>query len=193
MTLSADIHKQQLRQHYLSLRSSIHPQQAKEAAAQLAQHVLALVGRDAKIVAAYCAIHAEMDMQPACQLLAEAGHALCLPVMARPAEPLVFRHWEYGQPLVSGRHGIQVPPEDEHEVTPDIVLIPLVAFDETGHRLGYGAGYYDRTIAALHAASKRPLCIGVGYALQQAATLPAQAHDEQLDAVITEAGITRFT
>jgi 5-formyltetrahydrofolate cyclo-ligase len=193
MTLADDSHKQQLRAHYLMLRKAITAGEAERSALQLAQHVASFIPDTVQIIAAYTPVRSEIDVLPACVALVKTGRTICLPVIMADAQPLSFRRWNPGEALVSGRHGIAVPPESEPEVQPDMVLVPLLAFDAKGHRLGYGAGYYDRTIAALHAAKKRPLCVGVGYDLQQAELLPTQAHDEQLDAVITPLGMMRFT
>jgi len=114
---------------------------------------------------------------------------VCLPVTTGYA-PLVFRGWRPGAAMISDSFGVEVP-EDETEVVPQVLVVPMLAFDERGHRLGYGAGHYDRTLEKL-----RPLgpvmAVGFAYEAQLADTLPIEPTDQPLDAIVTEAGIRRF-
>jgi 5-formyltetrahydrofolate cyclo-ligase len=105
-------------------------------------------------------------------------------VMGR-GRPLVFRAWAWGEPLGKGQWGIREPRPDAPEVEPDILLVPLAAFDRVGHRIGYGAGYYDLTLTALRAA-KPIVALGLAYAAQEIAAVPATARDARLDLVLTE-------
>jgi 5-formyltetrahydrofolate cyclo-ligase len=115
---------------------------------------------------------------------------LALPVVERRGAPLVFRRWRPDMALKPGAYGIPAPPEDAPTLTPDIVLVPLVAFDRFGHRLGYGGGYYDRTLARLRA--ERPVqAIGCAHAAQEVARIPAMATDARLDWLLTERGARR--
>ena len=102
---------------------------------------------------------------------------------------LIFRRWRIGHALEMGRYGIEIPPEGEPEVVPDAVIVPLVAFDSKGYRLGYGAGFYDATIHQLRRLQKKLQVIGVGFAAQQVVAIPAERHDAKLDGVVTEKGI----
>ena len=141
------------------------------------------------IVAGYAAVRGEADPFPLMAALANQGHALCLPQTR--GETLVFRTWKPGDPLVVGRFNIPEPDDKARERRPDLVLVPLLAFDANGHRLGYGAGYYDRYLRA--ARSKRTIsAIGIAYAGQELPELPHEDSDEVLDAVVTEAGVRRF-
>jgi 5,10-methenyltetrahydrofolate synthetase len=123
-----------------------------------------------------------------------------MPVVVIPAAPMIFRAWTPATPMTTDRHGIPVPvdiPADpttgdaviEPNIAPDILLLPLVAFDAAGYRLGYGGGYFDRTLAAR---VPRPRAIGVGFELARVPDIRPQAHDLPLDAIVTEAGVTRF-
>lgn len=142
------------------------------------------------VVAGYVAIRGEMDVMPLMGTLALHGHALALPQVVDLHSPLLFRRWSEGTDLVNGVLGIQTPdPATAPEVVPDVLLVPLLAFDAAGHRLGYGAGHYDRTIAGM---KKRPLCIGVGYHFQKIDSLPYDAHDQKLDIAVTDKEIIRF-
>jgi 5-formyltetrahydrofolate cyclo-ligase len=141
------------------------------------------------IIAGYAAMRGEADPFPLMAALANQGHALCLPQTR--AKRLVFRSWKPGDPLVVGRLNILEPDDNARERRPDLLLVPLLAFDSRGHRLGYGAGYYDRYLR--EARSKRTIiAIGIAYAGQEVPELPDEDTDEVLDAVVTELGVRRF-
>jgi 5-formyltetrahydrofolate cyclo-ligase len=113
------------------------------------------------------------------------GHLCALPVVARRRAPLIFRRWAPETALVPGAHGEGVPPECAEEVVPDLVIVPGLAFDRDGFRLGYGAGYYDRTLAALR--TSRPVAaVGLAYAEQLIGHVPRGERDEPLDWIVTE-------
>lgn len=163
------------------------------AARQAAGHALeALHAAHASgTVAAYLAIRSEIDAMPLMLALSGLGFDVALPVIVGRGQPLVFRRWTPGAPLEGGPFGTSVP-KDAAEVVPDVLIVPMLAFDARCHRLGYGGGFYDRTIADLRA--RRPLhAFGLAYAGQQMQTLPVEATDMQLDAVVTEAGIVSPT
>jgi 5-formyltetrahydrofolate cyclo-ligase len=123
--------------------------------------------------------------------LSDAGATLALPVVVGRALPLVMRAFKFGDEMASGVWGIREPKPDAPEVFPDILLVPLAAFDRFGHRIGYGAGHYDRTIARLHE-MKRITAIGVCFAVQEIGRVPATAFDQRLDLVLTENEIIDF-
>ncbi len=116
--------------------------------------------------------------------LAGAGLATALPVVGGRGKPLLFRRWRPGDPLVDGPLGLREPAPGSARTEPDLLFVPLAAFDRAGHRIGYGAGYYDATLAAL--APKRPLAIGLAFSVQEVASIPAEPHDHPLAFVITE-------
>jgi len=141
------------------------------------------------IIAGYAAVRGEADPFPLMAALSNQGHALCLPQTR--GETLVFRAWKPGDPLVVGRFNIPEPDDKARERRPDLVLVPLLAFDAEGHRLGYGAGYYDRYLREQRA--KRTIyAIGIAYAGQEVGAVPHEESDEALDAVVTELGVRRF-
>ena len=141
------------------------------------------------IVAGYWPMGDEADPRALAARLAARGHGLALPVVVKKDAPLVFRRWHEGDALVVHKFGMQEPAESAPTVTPDVLLVPLLAFDARGHRLGYGGGFYDRTLAALLA--KR--AIGVAYAGQETHTaLSIHDRDHPLDMVVTEKGVRRF-
>lgn len=143
-------------------------------------------------IALFSPIGTEIDTGPLARLLRAAGARLALPVVAASARPLIFRSWREDVPLVDslgpGRLRIPAPPVTEPLVDPDVIIVPLAAFDAGGNRLGYGAGYYDRTLAMIRAA-RRIEALGYAFAVQELADLPAELHDERLDAIATDAGI----
>ncbi len=172
-----------LRSQCLAARSALDAEYKREASVAIAPYLREAIGA-AKMLAAYVPIRDELDILPALE-----GYALCLPVVIARGEPLQFRAWKAGDALERGEYGVSIPRTDAAVVVPDTVIVPLVAFDAQRHRLGYGAGYYDRTLAALRAKNKGVRAIGVGYSVQQVACIPAAAHDEILDAIVTEKGI----
>lgn len=134
----------------------------------------------------FCApVRGEFDARPLVSLLIEHGWQAAMPVVDATNAPMNFRAWTPSSAMDSDRHGMPIPASGE-TVVPDVVLLPLVAFDPQGFRLGYGGGYFDRTLAVL---VPRPLTIGVGFELARVADIRPQAHDMPLDAVVTEAGI----
>jgi 5,10-methenyltetrahydrofolate synthetase len=129
----------------------------------------------------------EFDARPQVERLLARGWTACLPVVVAEAAPLAFRPWTPGTALAPDRYGIPTPVAGEF-VAPDVLLIPLVAVDGRNFRIGYGGGFFDRTLAALAAAGRRPISVGVGFELARVAdTLPGP-HDVPLDHVVTEAG-----
>ncbi|WP_233553438.1 5-formyltetrahydrofolate cyclo-ligase [Teichococcus wenyumeiae] len=139
------------------------------------------------LVAGFWPMGDEIDIRPLMRHLEAAGHALALPVTPPRGQPLLFRRWRFGDPLVPGGFGTSVPPEGAEAVTPQALLVPLLAFDAAGLRLGYGGGFYDRTLASLPGA----WALGVAFAGQQVAKVPAGAHDVPLHGIATEAGFFR--
>ena len=142
-------------------------------------------------VSAYWPMRQEMDVRPLLAALAERGCALALPVVVGKGKPLIFRRWQTGTVLRPGSFGLSEPDAAEPEVTPRIVFAPLLAFDRLGNRIGWGAGFYDRTLARLRA--KGPVsAVGVAYAAQELAEVPASAHDQPLDWIATERETNRL-
>jgi 5-formyltetrahydrofolate cyclo-ligase len=117
--------------------------------------------------------------------LARGGVGLALPVVAGRGRPLIMRAWQEDEPLAAGQWGLREPGPAAAEVEPDIVLVPLLAFDRAGHRIGYGAGYYDLTLARLRA-RKAVTAIGIAFSVQEVPAIPKTPRDEPLDFVLTE-------
>ncbi len=143
-------------------------------------------------VAAYIPMHSEIDVWPLMHAIANAGHSLALPCIKRQAHPLEFRAYDIGDTLRRGAFGTREPLRTAALVTPDIVLLPLLAYGRDGHRLGYGGGFYDRTLASLRKQGEIFAC-GVAYSGQEVPTLPTDRFDEKLDGVLTETGFKGFS
>lgn len=137
------------------------------------------------VVSGFSPLKSEISPLPLLRRLADAGASLALPVVVGRGQPLVMRAWSFGAPLVSGVWGIREPPAGAPEAFPDILIVPLLAFDRRGHRIGYGAGYYDMTITRLRA-MKPVTAIGVAFATQEIDAVPATPRDARLDLVLTE-------
>jgi len=142
------------------------------------------------VIAGYMPIGSELDPQSLMRRLSARGTVLCLPDVATPAAPLVFRRWDIGEELQSGAYGIQVPGHTAEPVSPDLLLVPMLAFDRRGHRLGYGGGFYDRTIAELRV-HKQIVTVGLAFSGQVRDDLPVDAHDMRLDWIVTESAALR--
>ncbi len=137
------------------------------------------------IVAGYMPMRNEADPLPLMRALATRGAQLALPAVVARDAPLIFRAWRDGDALIAGPFGTRHPVETVPQSVPDLVLVPLAAFDRRGHRIGYGGGYYDRTLAVLRA--QKPLvAAGVAFAVQEVETVPASHHDAVLDVVLTD-------
>lgn len=144
----------------------------------------------AAVVSGFWPLPGEIDIRPLLVALAGRGHAIVLPRTPRRGNPLSFHRWRPGEKLVPGPFGLSEPAPDAQTLRPDLLLVPLLAFDAALNRLGHGAGYYDRTLAALRA-SGPAVVLGVAFSAQQVGHVPAGAHDQRLDAVATEAGVIR--
>ena len=143
------------------------------------------------IVAGYSPIRSEIDPVPLMRELAAQGAQLALPAIITGDQPLKFRAWSPGDRLRRGRLGILEPSAEAKEVIPDILLVPLAAFDRSGHRIGYGAGHYDRTLEQLRKL-KGITAVGIALAVQEVEAVPALLHDAALDYVLTETQVLDF-
>jgi 5-formyltetrahydrofolate cyclo-ligase len=173
--------KRSLRERMLAARTSWDPAQA---GASLMQVVLDKTPPPVgAVVSGFWPIGAEIDIRPLLRELHDRGHTVALPVTPKRGQPLTFRRWRPGDQLELERFGTFRPMGEP--ATPDFLLVPLLAFDRRGHRLGYGAGFYDRTLAAL---SPR-YALGVAYAGQEVPEVPTGPDDVPLDAIATDRGL----
>lgn len=163
-----------------------------EAARKVTEFFLAIVPvPDGAAVAGYWPMGPELDDRPLLEHLHWHGHVCALPVVEQRHHPLVFHRWEPGDKLVAGVFGTSMPRHDTPPIVPDVLVVPLLAFDDEGYRLGYGGGYYDRTIAGLRKAGNL-LTVGVGFSAQRAPFVPHDHFDERLDWIVTETGAQKI-
>lgn len=186
--------KAALRREFLARRRGAHDADRAaggQAALAARDHFLAArLHTGARAISGYRPIRSEIDPTPLMQALHAAGHRLCVPVIDGPGLPLRFREWHPDAEMVEGEFGAEVPATGDW-LEPDLLIAPLVAFDVWGHRLGYGGGFYDRTLARLRA-ERRTRAIGLAYAAQEVEAIPHEPTDQRLDAVVTERGLIRF-
>jgi 5-formyltetrahydrofolate cyclo-ligase len=177
--------KAQLRRRALARRDAL-PGEARAAAAEaIAARPFPVPIAPGTIVSGFIPIRSEINPLPLMRRLSAAGASLALSVVAGRGKPLILRAYAFGDSLRSGQWGIKEPLPEAPEVIPDVMLVPLAAFDRTGHRIGYGAGYYDMTIAKVRA-HKPVVAVGIGFAAQEIGHVPATPRDARLDLVLTE-------
>ncbi len=177
--------KADLRRAALAQRDAVPAAERMAAAFAIAERGLPVEVTPGTVVSGFSPLKSEISPLPLLRRLADAGASLALPVVVGRGKPLIMRAWSFGAPLVAGVWGIREPSTDAPEVFPDILVVPLLAFDRRGHRIGYGAGYYDMTIARLRA-MKPVTAIGVAFATQEIPAVPATPRDARLDLVLTE-------
>jgi 5-formyltetrahydrofolate cyclo-ligase len=180
--------KSDLRKVALARRDALPAAERMAAAEAIAVRTFPVALTSGTIVSGFMPLNSEISPLPLMRKLAEASAGLALPVVVGRGLPLSMRAYAFGDALVKGVWGIRVPPPEAPEVEPDVLLVPLLAFDRNGNRLGYGAGYYDMTIAALRA-KKRVVAVGVACAAQEVDEVPTTPRDVRLDLVLTERGM----
>jgi 5-formyltetrahydrofolate cyclo-ligase len=183
--------KAQIRRDAAARRDALPAAERAAAAATIAARPLPAAVPAGAIVSGFSPLKSEINPVPLMRAFAEAGAGLALPVVAGRGKPLIMRAWHFGAPLVAGVWGIREPPPEAPEVFPDILIVPMLAFDRTGHRIGYGAGYYDMTIARLRSI-KPVIALGIAYAAQEIAEIPVTPRDARLDFVLTERETIEF-
>ncbi len=177
--------KADLRTAALAKREALSDAQRAAAAQALAKRGLPFAILPGVVVSAYSPIRNEIDPGPLMRRLAEQGARLALPAVLSRGKSLAFRAWSPDDRLMLGPLGILEPSPAAQELVPDIMLVPLAAFDRQGHRIGYGAGHYDYTLAHLRK-TKAITAVGVAFAVQEIKAVPALPHDVALDYVLTE-------
>ncbi|MDP6621772.1 MAG: 5-formyltetrahydrofolate cyclo-ligase [Alphaproteobacteria bacterium] len=180
------IDKAELRKTSLERRIEAHATAGPLAGDLVAgQFLEAIEMAEGDAVAGYWPMRQEQDPVPLMKRLHGAGQAVALPVIEKPEKTLLFRSWEPGQVLEEAEFGTSQPAPEAAVLRPKVILVPLLAFDDRGFRLGYGGGYYDRTIAALRQSGEL-LAIGIAYDAQQVERVPEEEFDQRLDWVVTE-------
>jgi 5-formyltetrahydrofolate cyclo-ligase len=183
--------KANLRAAALAMRDALDQEQRASAARKIAARGLPISIARGTIVSGYMPIKSEIDPTPLLRKLAAKGARLALPAVMARGKSLAFRAWLPDDRLMLGPLGIPEPSPAAAELVPDIMLIPLAAFDASGHRIGYGAGHYDFTLAHLRKV-KAVTSIGLAFAAQEIEAVPALSHDERLDYVLTETKVFDF-
>ncbi|MCL2346339.1 MAG: 5-formyltetrahydrofolate cyclo-ligase [Desulfobulbus sp.] len=175
--------KQALRRDMATRRATLTADEHAAASARIVGHLRAAL-RPPRVVAFCWPIKREPDVRAIIAPWRQAGSRAALPVVVNAGQPLAFREWSGTTPLQPDRYGIPTPTAGDW-LTPDLILLPLNGFDAAGYRLGYGGGYFDRTLAAL---TPRPLAVGVGFEINRLPDIRPEAHDQRLDWIVTEAG-----
>ena len=183
--MTAHLSKGDLRKMALDARDAMDADAQAAASEKLAKRGLPFEIAAGTIVSGYSPIRSELDPKPLMQRLAAQGAQLALPAVLARGKALVFRAWSPNDRLTTGPLGILEPSPAAAELIPDIMLVPCAAFDRLGHRIGYGAGHYDHTLAHLRKA-KPITAVGLAFAAQEIKSVPALAHDVALDYVLTE-------
>jgi 5-formyltetrahydrofolate cyclo-ligase len=191
MTLAFPDIKKQLRAEALARRDALDPEWRAEVALQMMQATAQLALEPGTVVSGFWPMRSEVDVRPLMFALIDKGVRLCLPAILDKTT-IVFRELKRGAPLVDMGFGTRGPGEAAAVLDPTVMLMPLAAFDARGHRIGYGAGYYDRAIARLHANGIAPRLIAVGFDCQQVSQVPNEAHDVQLGEILSESGLRAF-
>jgi len=182
-----------LRQEKIAAREALSEAQHRCLSTAVAANLAQLLQRCQPRILGFCwPIRAEFDCRPLVETWLVKGAQSCLPKVIAPGEVLEFRAWRPDSEMHLDRYGIAYPASGE-SLCPDVLLLPVNAFDGAGYRLGYGAGYFDRTLARYAAQGHPPLAIGVGFELARVPSIHPAAHDIPLDAVVTEGGVQVFS
>ncbi len=183
--------KHLLREEALALRDALEMEVRIDRAWLMASYAAEIAFNPGTIISGFLPIRSEIDARPMMAELRKMGAQLCLPAVLSKTE-IIFRRFDRQGELMPAGFGTLAPPKDAPVLDPQIMLVPLSAFDARGHRIGYGAGHYDRAIAKLTAKGMNPRLIGLGFNCQRVERVPDEAHDVPLEAIITESGLHRF-
>ena len=185
--------KQELRKIFLDKRKNISNHYAQKVSNKVTKHFNSIIDNySISVVAGFYPFRNEINTLPLLKVFISNGYKTCLPVTPLDDKILQFREWTPKINLVRGKYGIFEPNQDCDKVEPDMLLVPLLAFDEAGYRLGYGGGYYDQTLRKLISTKKNITSIGVAFKIQRYKKLPIDTFDISLDAVIDEDGLFPF-
>ena len=178
--------KADLRKLALQRRDALSAKVRQDAAETVALRDFPIEIKPGAVVSGYSPLQSEINPVPLLRKLADKGAQLALPVVVGRGKPLTMRAYTFGQQLGKGVWGIREPLPDAPEVFPDILIVPLAAFDRKGNRIGYGAGYYDLTINRLRLLNNAVIAVGLAYRTQESPAVPATPRDARLDFVLTE-------
>ena len=189
--ISISDRKAELRNATLARRDAMPAEARQRGGETIAARPFPVAIAPGTIVSGFMPLKSEINPLPLMKRLAEAGAKLALPAIAGRGKPLTMRAYAFGDEFARGQWGIREPKPGQPEVFPDVLIVPLACFDRAGHRIGYGAGYYDMTIRRLRD-MKKVVAIGVAFAVQEIAKVPATDRDERLDLVLTETEVIDF-
>jgi 5-formyltetrahydrofolate cyclo-ligase len=179
-----------LRRAALVRRDALCEAARRTAAERIADAIADLPIASGTVVAGYLPIRSEIDPRPAMRRAAAIGAILALPAVLADGVSMEFRRWSFGDPLEEAEFGLRVPPAAAGTVVPDVVLMPLAAFDDAGRRIGWGKGHYDRALMRLER-THRCMAIGLAFTVQRVSGVPDEPHDRRLDLILTEEGPIR--
>jgi 5-formyltetrahydrofolate cyclo-ligase len=188
---SAKDSKKLLRSQALARRDSLDPTWRAMMSQNMANAAKRIAPTPGSIVSGFWPIRSEVDVRPLMLALADSGVRICLPAIL-DRTTIVFREMVADAPLVDMGFGTLGPPDSAAVLDPSVMLVPLAAFDVRGHRIGYGAGHYDRAIARLNASGRTPRLIGIAFDCQEVERVPDEPHDVILPEILTESGLRRF-
>ena len=189
--MTIDSQKAELRQRARKARAPVHAARGQAAATAIADIGLGFLNPPAgTIVSGYAAMGDELDPGPLLARLRHEGLALALPVTIARGKPLVFRAWQPGDEMAHGSLGVREPLPTARQLAPDVLLCPLLAYDDLGYRIGYGAGYYDRSLQQLRK-TRQVIAIGLAFDEQKVDAVPHDGYDQQLDWMLTPTGARR--
>lgn len=184
--------KKRLRQEALARRDALDPEWRIEASLRMADEAAHIGMEPGATVSGFWPMRSEVDVRPLMFALRELGGRLCLPAIL-DKQTIVFRELVRGAPLVDMGFGTAGPGPEAEILQPTLMLVPLAAFDRRGHRIGYGAGYYDRAIAKLQAGPRPPRLVGIAFDCQEVERVPDEPHDVVIPEFLTESGLHSFT
>jgi 5-formyltetrahydrofolate cyclo-ligase len=183
--------KTQLRNETLAKRDAMPAAERAAAAETIAARAFPIPVKPGMVVSGFMPLRSEINPLPLMRKIAAAGAQLALPAIAGRGHPLTMRAYAIGDEFARGQWGIREPKPEQPEVFPDLLIVPLACFDRAGHRIGYGAGYYDMTINRLRS-MKPAIAVGLAFAAQEIPHVPATGHDARLDLVLTEREVIDF-
>ncbi|MGD9638966.1 MAG: 5-formyltetrahydrofolate cyclo-ligase [Alphaproteobacteria bacterium] len=186
--------KKQIRADMLKQRVSFASKSGSKASLAIAEKILEqfIKGQKHKVFSLYFPIKGEVDISSLMFDIEDEKSEAALPVVEKKGEPLIFARWSLDTVLTTREFGI-LEPSNVENVVPDVMFLPLVAFDRQGNRLGYGGGYYDKTIAKIKKIKPQVKIVGVGYAMQEVATIPCEEGDEKMAYIVTEKEVIKIT
>ena len=182
--------KLDIRKDYLSRRNKFDNKYSKYVSYEISKFAEEIVNSFVSSnIAGFYPFRNEINVLPLLKKLGELGSLICLPVIREDNSFLIFKKWSNNTKMVTGKYGILEPPESSENIIPDLLLVPLLAYDVSGNRIGYGGGFYDKTLQYLHSKNIDFISIGVAFKFQECDYIPSEKHDIKLNAILNEDGL----